>query len=97
MPDYNLGPDDLCRTAITAMTRQLQNYFILYSMSDLKNLDHDETATKSLYPVLYAGSTSSLGQDETVSTLSLPTPYSTYTYIEHKLLGSLSLSHTARS
>ena len=36
MPDYNLGPDDLCRTAITALTRQLITlYFILYSMLDL--------------------------------------------------------------
>ena len=56
MSDCNLGRDDLCRTTIWAMT-------IYAGLQSGPWRD-----SYSLYPVLYAGSTSSLGQDETVST-----------------------------
>ena len=58
MPDCNLGHDE---TAI---------HFILYSMPDLPQVwaKMRQFLHTYLYPVLYAGSTSSLGRDETVST-----------------------------
>ena len=85
MSDCNLGRDDLCRTTIWAMT-------IYAGLQSGPWRD-----SYSLYPVLYAGSTSSLGQDETVSTytyLYIPT----YTYIKSfsPALSSTQLVHRGR-